>query len=57
MMDYADSPGRGGLGGRGNLSKTAPCDFSAWFLKVMLDKITFSVRCPVSKGWRSVIAV
>jgi Fic family protein len=41
-MDDADSPRRGDLDGRGNLSKAALVDFSEWFMKVMLDQIRFS---------------
>jgi Fic family protein len=42
MMDYADSPRRGDLDGRGNLSTQALADFSEWFLSVALDQIRFS---------------
>ena len=41
MMDHADMPRQGDLDGRGNLSRRALADFSAWFLKVCLDQITF----------------
>ena len=41
MMDYADSPRKGDLDGRGNLSQSALVDFTEWFLKVCLDQITF----------------
>jgi Fic family protein len=41
MMDYADSPRQGDLDGRGNLSRKALSDFTAWFLKVSLDQVTF----------------
>jgi Fic family protein len=41
MMDYADSPRQGDLDGRGNLSRKALSDFTAWFLRVCLDQITF----------------
>lgn len=41
MMDYADSPRRGDLDGRGNLSLSALADFSEWFLSVALDQIRF----------------
>jgi Fic family protein len=41
MMDYADSPRQGDLDGRGNLSQKALADFTAWFLRVCLDQITF----------------
>lgn len=43
MMDYADSPRRGDLDGRGNLSLAALIDFTEWFLKVALDQINFAV--------------
>ncbi len=41
MMDHADMPRQGDLDGRGNLSRRALADFSAWFLKVCLDQVTF----------------
>jgi Fic family protein len=41
MMDYADSPRQGDLNGRGNLSRRALGEFTAWFLKVCLDQVTF----------------
>jgi Fic family protein len=41
MMDYADSPRQGDLDGRGNLSRKALSDFTAWFLRICLDQITF----------------
>ena len=41
-MNAADSPRRGDLDGRGNLSQTALIEFSEWFMKVMLDQIRFS---------------
>ncbi len=41
MMDYADSPRQGSLDGRGNLSLRALSDFSAWFLKICVDQVTF----------------
>ena len=41
MMDYADSPRQGDLDGRGNLSRRALAEFTAWFLKVCLDQVTF----------------
>ena len=44
MMDHADSPRRGDRDGRGNLSEAALETFCVWFLKVMLDQITFSTR-------------
>lgn len=44
MMDLADSPRRGDRDGRGNLSEAALKTFSAWFLKVSLDQITFSAK-------------
>jgi len=42
MMDHADSPRRGDLDGRGNLSAAALEDFCIWFLDVALDQIRFS---------------
>jgi Fic family protein len=42
MMDSADSPRRGDLDGRGNLSLSALKDFCEWFLSVALDQIRFS---------------
>ena len=44
MMDHADSPRRGDRDGRGNLSEAALKDFCAWFLKVVLDQISFSTE-------------
>ena len=44
IVDYADSPRMGDRDGRGNLSETALRDFCGWFLKVMLDQITFSAK-------------
>ena len=41
MMDYADSPRQGDLDGRGNLSRRALAEFTAWFLKVCLDQVSF----------------
>jgi Fic family protein len=41
MMDYADTPRQGDLDGRGNLSRKALSDFTAWFLRVCLDQVTF----------------
>ena len=40
-MDHADTPRRGDLGGRGNLSLAALVDFTLWFLKICLDQVTF----------------
>ena len=42
MMDHADSPRRGERDGRGNLSEAALEDFTRWFLRVVLDQISFS---------------
>lgn len=44
MMDHADSPRHGDRDGRGNLSEAALKTFSAWFLNVALDQITFSAK-------------
>ena len=41
MMDHADSPRQGDLDGRGNLSRRALSEFTAWFLHVCLDQVTF----------------
>jgi Fic family protein len=41
-MNAADSPRRGDLDGRGNLSQAALIEFSEWFMKIMLDQIRFS---------------
>lgn len=44
MMDHADSPRHGDRDGRRNLSEAALKTFSAWFLNVALDQITFSAK-------------
>ncbi len=41
MMDHADMPRQGDLDGRGNLSQRALADFTAWFLRICLDQVTF----------------
>jgi Fic family protein len=41
MMDHADMPRQGDLGGRGNLSRRALADFTLWFLRVCVDQVTF----------------
>ncbi len=41
MMELADSPRRGDLDGRGNLSESALEEFVLWFLQVCLDQVTF----------------
>jgi Fic family protein len=41
MMDDADSPRRGNLDGRGNLSQNALNEFVLWFLRVALDQVQF----------------
>jgi Fic family protein len=41
MMDEADSPRRGDLDGRGNLSLQSLIEFVTWFCSVALDQITF----------------
>jgi Fic family protein len=38
MMDMADSPRRGDLDGRGNLSRQALIEFVTWFCQVALDQ-------------------
>lgn len=40
-MDDADSPRRGDLDGRGNLSQAALGEFVLWFLRVALDQVRF----------------
>ena len=40
-MDNADTPRRGDLDGRGNLSLAALEDFTLWFLEVCIDQINF----------------
>jgi Fic family protein len=40
-MDDADSPRRGDLDGRGNLSQGALGEFVLWFLRVALDQVQF----------------
>lgn len=42
MMDHADTPRRGDLDGRGNLSEAALKDFCEWALSVVLDQIRFA---------------
>lgn len=41
MMDHADTPRRGDLDGRGNLSYQALEAFTVWFLRVCLDQVHF----------------
>jgi len=41
MMDHADMPRQGDRDGRGNLSRAALGEFTAWFLKVCLDQVNF----------------
>lgn len=41
MMDLADSPRRGDLDGRGNLSREALIEFVTWFTRVAVDQVTF----------------
>lgn len=41
MMNHADMHRQGDLDGRGNLSRRALADFTAWFLKVCLDQVSF----------------
>jgi Fic family protein len=40
-MDDADSPRRGDLDGRGNLSQAALTEFIRWFLAISLDQVRF----------------
>ena len=60
MMDYADNPRFGSRDGRGNLSQTALKEFSEWFLKVILDQITFSTMMfdlnDLEKRYRQLVA-
>ena len=60
MMDLADSPRRGDRDGRGNLSEAALKTFSAWFLSVSLDQITFSAKlfdlAGLDKRYRRLVA-
>ena len=44
MMSHADMPRQGDFDGRGNLSRRALTDFTAWFLRVCLDQVTFMTR-------------
>jgi Fic family protein len=41
MMDVADTPRQGDLDGRDNLSLRALNEFVLWFLRVLLDQVTF----------------
>jgi Fic family protein len=41
MMDLADTPRRGDLDGRGNLSLEALVEFVIWFCRVALDQLRF----------------
>ena len=60
MMDVADSPRRGDRDGRGNLSEAALKTFSAWFLTVSLDQLTFSAKlfdlAGLDKRYRRLVA-
>ncbi len=60
MMDHADSPRRGDRDGRGNLSETALKTFSAWFLNIALDQVTFSAKlfdlAGLDKRYRRLVA-
>jgi len=40
-MDHADMPRQGDFDGRGNLSRRALLEFTAWFLRVCLDQVAF----------------
>lgn len=44
MMDATDSPRRGDLDGRGNLSQEALIEFVIWFCRVALDQLQFMSR-------------
>ena len=41
MMDAADSPRKGDLDGRGNLSEQALVEYVLWFSRIALDQLTF----------------
>jgi hypothetical protein len=41
MMDHADIPPQRDLDGRGNLSRWALAEFTAWFQNICLDQVTF----------------
>lgn len=41
MMELADSPRRGDIDGRGNLSQMALVEFTEWFLQICLDQVRF----------------
>lgn len=41
MMDEADSPRRGDLDGRGNLSLEALVEFTTWFCRIAFDQVQF----------------
>lgn len=41
MMNHADMPRQGDMDGRGNLSRRALEEFTAWFLRVCLDQVRF----------------
>ena len=41
MMDLADTPRRGDLDGRGNLSRKALIEFTQWFLEICVDQVKF----------------
>lgn len=43
MMDSADAPRQGDLGGRGSLSQKALNEFTEWFLNVCLDQLRFMI--------------
>lgn len=44
MMSHADMTRQGDFDGRGNLSRRALAEFTAWFLRVCLDQVTFMTR-------------
>lgn len=44
MMDHADLPRQGDLDGRGNLSQQALETFTAWFLDICLDQVSYMQR-------------
>src|SRR5579859_970889 len=41
MVDHADIPPQRDLDGRGNLSRWALAEFTAWFQNICLDQVTF----------------
>jgi Fic family protein len=44
LLDAADSPRKGDLDGRGNLSESALWDWCSWFIEVCEDQVGFMVK-------------